>query len=394
MSRHIKAARLLAVTAAAAAITALSGCSTIREYYEYYLGGIDENAREPTGFEDVAEAKPEPDRLKVPAGLETPPKDPTMVTPLITPDAARYPVGDDLDIRAPVAPLRSDLGVHSQWSHGEAFVWFERGREHGVETEDDAWRLLGRVLKRMNIGVGKASPDSYTLTTAIAQYNEFGSRYNAADMGEGIIRYNQVYRIRVGRSQNGDLGIATALIGSMTLLPISGKNIEDELNLIEQERFAMGFSNSFIHELDRAAAEQEQGQSGFAVTLGRDHNGRECIVADARYDDTWKALRGMLPKFNWNVTEYSLSKGSIKFEADDQDAEVFHSQGVDSFALEEDDYMLRLGEENGKSVITFYDGDEKALPAATVDRIYSGFSQALSRELTELGAAIAAPEQN
>ena len=102
----------------------------------------------------------------------------------------------------------------------------------------------------------------------------------------------------------------------------------------------------------------------------------------------------MLPKFNWNVTEYSLSKGSIKFEADDQDAEVFHSQGVDSFALEEDDYMLRLGEENGKSVITFYDGDEKALPAATVDRIYSGFSQALSRELTELGAAIAAPEQN
>ena len=33
-------------------------------------------------------------------------------------------------------------------------------------------------------------------------------------------------------------------------------------------------------------------------------------------------------------------------------------------------------------MITFYDEDDKALDNSTVDRIYSGFSQALSRELS------------
>ena len=102
----------------------------------------------------------------------------------------------------------------------------------------------------------------------------------------------------------------------------------------------------------------------------------------AKYDDVWNALRNMLPRFGWRISEYSLTNGTIKVDLDDQELETYQKQHVDSFALDEEEYIIRVGEEDGKCVITFYDEDDTALDNSTVDRIYSGFSQALSRELS------------
>lgn len=382
MSDIKKAARVLALTACASSLFALQGCEMAKEYYEYYLGGIDEGARQPTGYEDLQSVKHEGDRLKVPDGLSDPMQDPTMKVPDISAKALKYPVGDDLDIRAPVAPFRSELGLHSQWLNGEAIVWFENDGDHMVHSERDAWRLLDKVLKTMHVNPGKVSADDYSLTTAVADFDEFGAPYNAADLGSGAMRYRQVYRIRVGRNDQGELGIASTLIGSMTMLPRTGRNIENILTPIELERFSMGFSNSIIHVLERAHEEELQHQGELSISLGRDHNNQESIVVAAKYDDVWNALRNMLPRFGWYITEYSLTNGTIKVDLDDQEPETYQKQHVDSFALDEEEYVLRVGEENGNSVITFYDEDDKALDTATVDRIYSGFSQALSRELT------------
>ncbi len=377
-----KVGQAIALCACAAALTQLQGCGLAQEYYEYYLGGIDEGARQPTGYENLKDVKQEPDRLKVPAGMSVPPQDPSMKLPDISAKALKYPVGDDLDIRAPVAPLRSELGLHSQWLNGEAIVWFESDGDHGVHSERDAWRLLDKVLKTMRINPGKVSADDYSLTTAVADFDEFGAPYNAADMGSGAMRYRQVYRIRIGRNNSGELGIASTLIGSMTVLPRTGRNIENILTPIELERFSMGFSNSVIHVLEKAHEDELQQQGELSISLGRDHNNQESIIVAARYEDVWNGLRNMLPRFGWQITEYSLTNGTIKVDLDDQEAETYQKQHVDSFALDEEEYVLRVGEENGRCVITFYDEDDKALPAATVDRIYSGFSQALSRELS------------
>lgn len=377
-----KVGQAIALCACASALTQLQGCGLAQEYYEYYLGGIDEGARQPTGYENLKDVKQEPDKLKVPEGMSVPPQDPSMKVPDISAKALKYPVGDDLDIRAPVAPLRSELGLHSQWQNGEAIVWFETDGEHGVHSERDAWRLLDKVLKTMRINPGKVSADDYSLTTAVADFDEFGSHYNAADMGSGAMRYRQVYRIRIGRNSSGELGIASTLIGSMTVLPRTGRNIENILTPIELERFSMGFSNSVIHVLEKAHEDELQQQGELSISLGRDHNNQESIIVAARYEDVWNGLRNMLPRFGWQITEYSLTNGTIKVDLDDQEAETYQKQHVDSFALDEEEYVLRVGEENGRCVITFYDEDDKALPAATVDRIYSGFSQALSRELS------------
>ncbi len=382
MSDVKKAVRLLGITAFAASLLSLQGCEIAKEYYEYYLGGIDEGARQPTGYEDLKGVKQESDRLKVPEGLQDPMQDPAMRVPEVSAAALKYPVGDDLDIRAPVAPFRSEMGLHSQWLNGEAIVWFEQGGDHNVHSERDAWKLLDKVLKTMRVNPGKISADDYSLTTAAADFDEFGAPYNAADLGSGAIRYRQIYRIRVGRNDAGDLGIASTLIGSMTMLPRTGRNIENILTPIELERFSMGFSNSIIHVLEKGREEQLQQQGELSISLGRDHNNQEAVLVAAKYDDVWNALRNMLPRFGWRISEYSLTNGTIKVDLDDQELETYQKQHVDSFALDEEEYIIRVGEEDGKCVISFYDEDDKALDNSTVDRIYSGFSQALSRELS------------
>lgn len=377
-------------TVSAAQFSACGITDVAQDYWEYYTGDVNESLREPTGYYQHAELKQLPDRLQVPAGLENPPQDPNMKVPDLPPGAEAMPVGEKMDIRAPIAPLRSVVGVHSQWRAGEAIVWFEPNGAHGITTEPEAWYLLGSVLKGMHVLPGKVSPNDYMLTTRSADFNEFGAPYNEADLGSRAIRYRQIYRVRIGRSESGDLGIATSLIGSMTLLASTQKNVEDLLSPIELQRFAMGFSNQIIHVLENRAKAIKEIPAIVNVVLAKDSNKRDCFMVNVPFDITWKVLREMLPKYEWQVESYSLSKGTIKVTIEDDDPDIYHDQGVDSFALEEDDYIIRVGVEGQNCVITFYDRNDKALDGSLVMRMYSGFSQALSRELTQ--ARMAEPD--
>lgn len=367
----------------ALATVTVGGCTMIREFWEDHVSGIDDSLREPTGYYQHAEAVQAADRLRIPEGLEVPLQDRSMQVPPLPEGAELYPVGEDMDVRAPTAPLRSTLGMRTQWAQGEAIVWFQRGGAHGINDENDAMQVLSEVLEQMPVKIGEMSEDEYQITTEAADFNEFGSPYNQADYDSGALRYRQIYRLRIGRSPVGELGIATSLIGSMTLTATSQKNIADYLNPTEQQRFAMGFSNQIIKLIDHRATAGVAMPDQVNVLLDRDSNNRDCLSVDAPYERTWDALRAMLPKYNWNIDEYSLSNGRIKLDVKDQDSQVYHSQGVDSFEVEEGTYYIRLGVEGERSVITFYDKDDKPLPPGEVSRIYSGFAKALARQLTQ-----------
>lgn len=371
-------------TLSAAQLSACGVTDVVLDYWEYYMGDVDESLREPTGYYEHAEIKQLPDRLQVPAGLENPPLDRAFAVPDLPPGAESLPVGEQMDIRAPIAPLRSDVGVHSQWRAGEAIVWFEPGGAHGIHSEDEAWFLLGSVLKGMHVEPGKISDEDYILTTKSADFNEFGAPYNESDLGSRALRYRQIYRVRIGRSESGDLGIATSLIGSMTLLASTQKSVENLLSPIEQQRFAMGFSNQIIHLLEERAKAVRNIPEIVNVVLSKDSNNRDCfMVVNVPYEITWKVLHEMLPKYKWTIKSYSLSKGSIQVTIEDDDPDIYHDLGVDSFALEEEDYIIRVGIEGDNCVITFYDDHDKPLDSSLILRMYSGFSKALSRELTQ-----------
>ena len=196
----------------AVASTQLAGCNIIRHWWQYFDGTVDTSLREPTGYYEHAEVTDIPDQLVVPPGLAVPPSDRSMDVPMLS-YTNTGEIGKDIDVRAPVVPLRSALGVNAQWSAGEAIVWLKQGGAHGIADEKQAWQLLGKVLQRLNIEVGQVTPGAFELTTLAADFNEFGVPYTPANRASHALCYHQIYRIRIGRAQNGDLGIASSVIG-------------------------------------------------------------------------------------------------------------------------------------------------------------------------------------
>ena len=106
----------------AVASTQLAGCNIIRHWWQYFDGTVDTSLREPTGYYEHAEVTDIPDQLVVPPGLAVPPSDRSMDVPMLS-YTNTGEIGKDIDVRAPVVPLRSALGVNAQWSAGEAFSW-------------------------------------------------------------------------------------------------------------------------------------------------------------------------------------------------------------------------------------------------------------------------------
>lgn len=365
--------------AVVSAVSILGGCATVKNFYQRYTGKLDESGREPTGYYQHADIKQKADPVVIPDGLSVPPANADLTVPPMPDNAVDGPVGEKMDIRAPRAPYRSESGLHTQWSSGEAIIWFDNNGTHGIHSEDAAWALLGKVLKQLNLQVGKESPDDYEVTTAAADFNEFGQPYTPADLASGAPRYRQIYRLRVGRNDDGSLGIATQMIGSMTMLS-NGYLMADLLDPIEQQRFSMGFSNHIIHVIDEQNKVQSENPIDLNVTLDTDKNGHACFVVDSSYEMTMNLLRDLFPRYEWTILEDSVNKSYLKLETEEEDADFYHERGVDSFALEDGEYYVRVGIDGDKSIITFYDDDDMPLSSTVLSRIYSGFSQALIKE--------------
>lgn len=371
--------------AVSAAISLLGGCTTVKDYYQRYTGELDESGREPTGYYQHADIKQYSDPVVIPQSLNVPPINEDLVVPPMPANAVNGPVGEQMDIRAPRAPYRSESGLHTQWSSGEAILWFDKNGSHGINSEHDAWLLLGKVLKSLDIKVGEESADNYELTTAARDFNEFGQPYSPADLAAGAPRYRQIYRLRIGRNYDDSLGIATQMIGSMTMLS-SGYLMPDLLDPIELQRFAMGFSNNIIHIIEDQNRVQTHGPQELNVILDTDKNGHACFVVDSSYEMTMNMLRDLFPRYEWVILEDSVNKAYLKLETEEEDADFYHERGVDSFALEDGEYYVRVGIDGDKSIITFYDDDDMPLPQSTLSRIYSGFSQALIKEFENYSA--------
>lgn len=360
------------------AVLSLSGCNTIRYWWQYYDGTVETSLREPTGYYEHVDSQAGVDRLVVPASLDEPIKDRTLDVPMATGDGKSL-IGSEMDIRAPIVPVASDMGITGQYNSNEAIIWFNRHGSHGIYTEDAAFSLLKKVLADINVGIKSVSDTSYELETAVADYNENGERYDSQYDYVNALRYAQIYRLRIGRDASGNLGIATALVASKTMLP-NGVMLDNTLSRVELQRFATGFSNSIIKELEYQAQMQETIPDEVIVTLDRDNNDEIALLVNAPYEVTFNVLKDLIPKYGMVITEYSISHSTFNFDVEEDDPDFYRELGVDPFLLDTDSYIIRVGVVGDKTSITFYDEDDKPLPESVVNRLYSGFSSALVKE--------------
>ena len=385
MSRNkIKKLAALVAIGAIPALT-LSGCVTIRNYWQEYFG-MDKSSREPTGYYEHTDAEVTNNRIVVPQSLDNPGINPELQIPVINKKLLTGPVGEAVDVRAPTAPYRSDVGCHTQWSSGEAIVWFENGGSHGIKTEDDAWMLLASVLKTMNVAVGKIAQGQYVLTTIARDFTEFGKPYDDTDADLGLKRYKQIYQIRVGRNAQGEIGIATKLVGSMTSLS-SGTKMKDVLDMIEQERFAMGFSNQIIHEIDTKNQQSAYDPDNLIVSLGQDNNNHDAILVEAPFETTMELLNGMLPRCGWKINSHSVAKAEYEVEVLDSADDLIKLGANIRLDIKHGKYKIRLGIHGSSTAITFYDEKDAPLPSQEVSRLYPGFADVLVDEFKSYSGA-------
>ena len=385
MSRNkIKKLAALVAIGAIPALT-LSGCVTIRNYWQEYFG-MDKSSREPTGYYEHSDAEVTNNRIVVPQSLDNPGINPELQLPVVNKKLLTGPVGEAVDVRAPTAPYRSDVGCHTQWSSGEAIVWFENDGSHGIKTEDDAWMLLASVLKTMNVAVGKIAQGQYVLTTIARDFTEFGKQYDDTDADLGLKRYKQIYQIRVGRNAQGEIGIATKLVGSMTSLS-SGTKMKDVLDMIEQERFAMGFSNQIIHEIDTKNQQSAYDPDNLIVSLGQDNNNHDAILVEAPFETTMELLNGMLPRCGWKITSHSVAKAEYEVEVLDSADDLIKLGANIRLDIKHGKYKIRLGIHGSSTAITFYDEKDAPLPSQAVSRLYPGFADVLVDEFKSYSGA-------
>lgn len=385
MSRNkIKKLAALVAIGAIPALT-LSGCVTIRNYWQEYFG-MDKSSREPTGYYEHSDAEVTNNRIVVPQSLDNPGINPELQIPVVNKKLLTGPVGEAVDVRAPTAPYRSDVGCHTQWSSGEAIVWFENDGSHGIKTEDDAWMLLASVLKTMNVAVGKIAQGQYVLTTIARDFTEFGKPYDDTDADLGLKRYKQIYQIRVGRNAQGEIGIATKLVGSMTSLS-SGTKMKDILDMIEQERFAMGFSNQIIHEIDTKNQQSAYDPDNLIVSLGQDNNNHDAILVEAPFETTMELLNGMLPRCGWKITSHSVAKAEYEVEVLDSADDLIKLGANIRLDIKHGKYKIRLGIHGSSTAITFYDEKDAPLPSQAVSRLYPGFADVLVDEFKSYSGA-------
>lgn len=377
----------LAALVAIGAIPALtlSGCVTIRNYWQEYFG-MDKSSREPTGYYEHSDAEVTNNRIVVPQSLDNPGINPELQIPVVNKKLLTGPVGEAVDVRAPTAPYRSDVGCHTQWSSGEAIVWFENDGSHGIKTEDDAWMLLASVLKTMNVAVGKIAQGQYVLTTIARDFTEFGKPYDDTDADLGLKRYKQIYQIRVGRNAQGEIGIATKLVGSMTSLS-SGTKMKDVLDMIEQERFAMGFSNQIIHEIDTKNQQSAYDPDNLIVSLGQDNNNHDAILVEAPFETTMELLNGMLPRCGWKINSHSVAKAEYEVEVLDSADDLIKLGANIRLDIKHGKYKIRLGIHGSSTAITFYDEKDAPLPSQAVSRLYPGFADVLVDEFKSYSGA-------
>lgn len=355
----------LAVTSSASII---ASCGTVD-----YLTS-DDSLRTPSGYYEHANSKEIVDPLKVPDGLKTPYFDHSLDIPDVQPtQESRAMVGEAMDVRSPVVSQVGELGVEVIPVGNKANAWFLPHGELAVTSKEQAWAYLNAALNFLHIGVAETRPADMILATDTASFTQYGSLYDTISEDYDVPQYNLMYKVEVIESSQGQVGY---------LVELARYSSEDNhvLNAVESSNLNVGFANTLVTAMALQNRTVDVIPDYVSPVLGRDNNNRDAIIIDAPYQATWDVMRGVLSQYGMEIKEFSISRSSIKFELDEQDAQFYTSQGVEPFGLADGEYAIRVAVAGKNSLITFYDEDDKPLNASQVAALYPGLSKAIAKE--------------
>ena len=347
----------------------LSACGVV------YSDSTDDSLRTPTGYYEHTEAKVSVDPIKANANGATLYKDNSFALPVVSlSEQSRQLLGEKMDVRPPVVSQVSQSGVDIFGKDGSALVWFLPFNSFNVLNEDAAWRALSSSISFLKLPVAVRDDAQYIITTAPADFNDFGEPYDKVSDKYMASRFIQSYEIKVGHAPQGQVGYFISLVSS------EHEKGDNALTAVQRNSFTVGFANTLIKALSLQTQSRDVVPDYINIILGRDNNAQDALIVNAPYNSTWNVMRGTLEQYGMSVEEYSISRSTFKVKLEEQDPEFYRALGVEPFSLEDGEYILRLAVSGDNTVITFYNEDDKPLSANQVAALYAGFSKAISQQ--------------
>lgn len=353
----------------------LSACNAVNDAWNFIYDDSGDQLRTPTGFYEHANAQEYQDPLSVPSDLAEPYVDHSIDVPYVNiSEQSRTMVGERMDVRPPVVSQVNDLGLEVLEQNGDAVVWFLPYNSFNIHSVDDAWTMLNYALNFLKIPAAESDASNYTIVTGAADYTISGTPYDRASEDLDADRYRQVYKVNVGTTPQGLVGLYVNLQSSST------NAANNSMNLRQQQSFTVGFANSLMRGLERQQNQEDVIPDQVNVFLGRDNNDQDALIVNAPYQATWNVMRGVLSQYGFVVDEYSVSRSSFKVSYDEKDPSFYRNQGLEPFNIEEAEYLFRLAVSGEQTLITIYDKDDHPLKSQVVAALYPGLSQAIAQE--------------
>lgn len=291
-------------------------------------------------------------------------------------------IGKVVDIRPPqkLIPINSNLIAFQDGDLSQ--VWFYPDESGKETTPNDLLIGLLSFLNTMNIGVDDVDALNSTIQTGWFDSTEYGSPYDMVAMNDGLLLYRQRYLIRLLKNRDGVPGIAVQLSDNI-IETSDGTELEEGLNRYEPARFSTQMANRIMFyyaQLKKRAENPNYEYEDIDITLDRDNNKLPCWTINASFEETYKVMTQLFLDYDFEIKEYSSSKGEILIDYDEEDSDFWEEHQTETWAIDSGVYLFKLGVYEGKTTITLYDKNKVAVPKGLTTRMYSGFALSLKRE--------------
>ncbi|WP_421190485.1 outer membrane protein assembly factor BamC [Aeromonas enteropelogenes] len=354
-----------------ATVAVLAGCSTPQD-----------RKMANRGFE-YEDARLEGRAFLIPAGLSAPTFNSQFDIPPLPESSREGALGAKVDVRPPAQLLTVVPGSQVVPNASEPTIAYY-ALSSGQSVERDTWSFLMNFLAKYKVSTEKLDQQAGVLQTGWFD-NTVALDGWAEDDEDFKIRQRYQFTVRNDEQRHAVNMSVRVLDHEET---IDGETSK-ELTPAEAQRYAARVLNQFslYYDSQLKAREQHKASDGMGLELGLDNNELAAWVANGSFEQVWRRLNQVLPKYGFIIKDTQQSLGWIDVEYEEPGAEFWQAKGSEPFKLDEEKYRFQLGEmAGGKTSITLFDKDKKPVSSGVISQMYISLSEAFAKGLADQAA--------
>lgn len=325
------------------------------------------------GFEYMSEK--EISSLVIADGLDTPDYTNRYRIPALEKDKSEFEMGSNVDIRPPLQVLALSSLMRADERSDDVVVWFNgRSAQDNVGTQITT--LVQDYLTAKEIPFAVDESNAGVITTDYFEHGKVFAEFREITEDDFEQRYR--YSLVEGSSQR-TAGLKVELLGHGTRVDTALE--ENELTAKEKRRYELQMLNmvGIYYELQRLEEKKQQQQAKKEIALSVKNLTDDSlqVLLDMSFDNAWTLIPEALEKAGFSIEDHDKIDGNLTISFDAQDEDYWAEEDIAPLDIAEDDYILQLGETQGKTSLTFYDEDKHLLKNESVEKIVATLKDAI-----------------